>query len=53
MFMLGYKAQINNIPPAKEIEDHMNRGVGKLLLAAAEKHGHRSMAMLFSSCYQH
>ena len=45
MFVLGYKAQIDNIPPAKVNEDHTNRGLGKLLLAAAEKHGHRYDSM--------
>ena len=34
----------NNIPPAKVDEKHMNRGLGKLLLAAAEEHSHRCLA---------
>ena len=33
----------NYIPPAKVNEKHMNRGLGKLLLAAAEEHSHRCL----------
>ena len=34
----------NNNPLAKVNERHMNRGCGKLLLAAAEEHSHRCLA---------
>ena len=39
----NFSGPINN-PPAKVNERHMNRGCGKLLLAAAEEHSHRCLA---------